>query len=182
MNIFYLHNDVTTCAEMHNNSHCVKMILEYAQLLSTAHRVLDGTVSTGLSQSGRRKTVYTLAPNLDTTLYSATHVNHPSAVWVRQSDANYIWLCNLLVALCEEYTHRYGKTHKVQRDGLCYLLLWNVPNNIPHGPFTEPTPAMPDEVKIAGDSIASYRNYYNVSKTHLAKWKSRPVPEWLATT
>jgi hypothetical protein len=182
MNIFYLHNDVTTCAEMHNNSHCVKMILEYAQLLSTAHRVLDGTISTGFSQSGRRKTIYTLASNLNAALYSATHVNHPSAVWVRQSDANYIWLCNLLVALCEEYTHRYGKTHKVQLDGLCYVLLWNVPNNIPHGPFTEPTPAMPDEVKIAGDSIASYRNYYNVSKTHLAKWKSRPVPEWLATT
>ena len=42
MNIFYLHRDVDTCAEMHNDKHVVKMILEYAQLLSTAHRVLDG--------------------------------------------------------------------------------------------------------------------------------------------
>jgi hypothetical protein len=167
---------------MHNNSHCVKMILEYAQLLSTAHRVLDGTITVGVSKTGRKQTRYVLPDNRESTLYGATHINHPSAIWVRHSDANYIWLCNLLVALCEEYTHRYGKTRKVQLDGLWYVLLWNVPNNIPHGPFTEPTPAMPDEVKIAGDSIASYRNYYNVSKTHLAKWKSRPVPEWLATT
>ena len=43
MNIFYLHNDPKICAEMHNDKHCIKMILEYAQLLSTAHRVLDGT-------------------------------------------------------------------------------------------------------------------------------------------
>ena len=183
MNIFYLDNDVQTCAEMHNNSHCVKMILEYAQLLSTAHRFLDGVPHVFKRETtGRQYTRYILDDSRDGVLYGATHINHPSAIWVRQSDANYIWLCNLLVALCEEYTHRYGKIHKVQRDGLCYVLLWNVPKNIPHGPFTEPTPAMPDEVKIAGDSIASYRNYYNVSKTHLAKWKSRPVPEWLATT
>jgi hypothetical protein len=88
----------------------------------------------------------------------------------------------MLTALCAEYTYRYGKTHKVELDGLAALLLNTLPTNISDEPFTEPTPAMPDEVKIAGDSIASYRNYYNVSKTHLAKWKSRPVPEWLATT
>jgi len=50
MNIFYLDNDPKVCAEMHNDKHCIKMILEYAQLLSTAHRVLDGTLSVGLSE------------------------------------------------------------------------------------------------------------------------------------
>jgi ribosomal protein L39E len=97
---------------------------------------------------------------------------------VRQSKENYIWLAKLLAALCEEYTHRYGKTHKVVRDGLCYALLNIVPNNIPDKPFTEPTPAMPDDVKIVGNSLASYRNYYIKNKTHLAKWKNRPIPEW----
>ena len=179
MNIFYLDHDVKKCAEMHNDKHCVKMILEYAQLLSTAHRVIDGTIGTGLSPSGRKKTTYTLSNTLlDSIFYSATHVHHPSAVWVRQSSENYIWLANMLLALCEEYTYRYGKTHKVERDGLCYALLKNVPNGIANSDFTQPTPAMPDEVKIAGDSIKSYRNYYINNKTHLASWKNRNRPEW----
>lgn len=42
MNIFYLDRDVSKCAEYHNDKHVVKMIIEYAQLLSTAHRVIDG--------------------------------------------------------------------------------------------------------------------------------------------
>ena len=187
MNIFYLDHDVRKCAEMHNDKHVVKMILEYAQLLSTAHRILDGIVEPGLSKTGRKKTVYRLPDERDSVLYGATHVSHPSAVWVRQSDRNYIWLANLLIALCEEYTYRYGKTHKIERDGLCYVLLKNVPNNIPIKIFTEPTPAMPDDCKILKeihtdryqlDSLLSYRNYYIKNKTHLAKWKNRSVPIW----
>ena len=42
MNIFYLDNDPVKCAEMHCDKHIVKMIIEYAQLMSTAHRMLDG--------------------------------------------------------------------------------------------------------------------------------------------
>ena len=182
MNIFYLDHDVYKCAEMHNDKHVVKMILEYAQLLSTAHRYLDGTQSIRLSKTGRKQTAYVLSGELEPVLYSATHINHPSAVWVRQSKENYIWLANMLIALCEEYTYRYGKTHKVERDGLCYALLKNVPNAIANSNFTQPTPAMPDDVKIAGDSIKSYRNYYINNKTHLASWKgkvnSRPIPHW----
>ena len=100
MNIFYLDHDVTKCAEMHNDKHVVKMILEYAQLLSTAHRVLDGTICDGFSDSGRRKKTYTLSDSRNDILYSATHINHPSAVWVRQSDTNYKWLQSMLVTLC----------------------------------------------------------------------------------
>jgi len=178
MNIFYLDHDVKKCAEMHNDKHVVKMILEYAQLLSTAHRVLDGTIVVGLSKTGRKQSRYVLSDNREPLLYSATHLNHPSAVWVRQSKENYIWLANMLLALCEEYTYRYGKTHKVERDGLCFVLLKNIPNNIANRDFTQPTPAMPDEVKISGDSIKSYRNYYINNKTHLANWKKRTTPEW----
>lgn len=179
MNIFYLHNDPRTCAQMHNDKHCVKMILEYAQLLSTAHRFLDGHPDHRLSTSGRKKTVYVLADHRDTTLYSATHINHPSAIWVRQSYNNYFWLSELLIELCKEYTHRYGKVHKVERDGLLNELL-HAPKNINlSAPFTEPTPAMPDDVKVLGDSIASYRKYYIQNKAHLAKWKNRPVPCWM---
>ena len=190
MNIFYLDHDVRKCAEMHNDKHVVKMILEYAQLLSTAHRILDGVLSAGVSASGRKKTVYVLADNRDTTLYSATHVNHPSAVWVRQSAQNYMWLAELLEECCKEYTHRYDKVHKVERDGLMQALKNQFPTNIPDRPFTEPTPAMPEDVKVLRevytdryelDSLASYRNYYIQNKTHLANWKKRDVPAWYIT-
>ena len=179
MNIFYLDPDVTKCAEMHNDKHCVKMILEYAQLLSTAHRILDGHERTVLSSSGRKKKVWELPDGRNDMLYTATHANHPSTVWVRQNQQNYIWLSQLLYALCKEYTYRYGKVHKVQREGLLEEL-FNWPMNIPMGEFTEPTPAMPDDVKVSGDSIKSYRNYYIKNKTHLANWKNRKVPDWYA--
>ena len=178
MNIFYLDHDVRKCAEMHNDKHVVKMILEYAQLLSTAHRVLDGVELSGLSDSGRKKKFWTLGDSRDYTLYKATHINHPSAVWVRKSAQNYMWLAEMLEVLCGEYTYRYGKVHKVERDGLMQLLKNEFPKNLPIAPFTEPTPAMPDDVKIIGDSIKSYRNYYINNKAHLANWKKRTTPEW----
>lgn len=159
MNIFYLSHDTTECAQMHVDKHCVKMILEYAQLLSTAHRVLDDV-------------------NADSIFYKATHVNHPSAVWVRQSCENYFWLYDLLVDLCDEYTCRYGKIHKVEWSGLLSELN-EAPLNIPDANFTQPTQAMPDEYKIADDSIQAYRDYYNGAKRALFSWKNREVPNFI---
>jgi hypothetical protein len=178
MNIFYLDKDPKTCAEMHVDKHCVKMILEYAQLLSTAHRVLDGIQVVGLSKSGRKQTRYEISDNRDGILYSATHINHPSAIWVRQSIPNYIWLAELLEMLCIEYTYRYDRVHKVESSGLMQTLKNNFPKNIPSGKWSEPTPAMPDEVKVENDSIQSYKNYYIKNKVHIAKWKGRSTPSW----
>jgi hypothetical protein len=154
------------------------MILEYAQLLSTAHRYLDGNVTVGLSVSGRKRTTYILDSTLNSILYASTHINHPSAIWVRKSPENYLWLANMLIALCEEYTYRYGKTHKVERDGLCFVLLKNIPKNIGNEGWSEPTPAMPEEFKVPGDSIQAYINYYVGAKKHLANWKKRTIPSW----
>ena len=42
MNIFYLHEDPIQNIKWHVDKHVVKMATEYAQLLSTAHRFLDG--------------------------------------------------------------------------------------------------------------------------------------------
>ena len=50
MNIFYLHENPKICAEMHLDKHSSKMLVEYAQLLSTAHRVLDGKEVTRLNK------------------------------------------------------------------------------------------------------------------------------------
>jgi hypothetical protein len=163
---------------MHLDKHVVKMILEYAQLLSTAHRVLDGHLMVGISDSGRKQTSWILSDHRHDILYKATHLNHPSAVWARQSRDNYVWLWKLLNALCKEYTFRYEKVHKVEREGLLEQLRF-VPSGIKEHPtFTEPTPAMPDIYKVPNNSRESYRNYYLGAKKDMAKWKNRNAPNW----
>ena len=179
MNIFYLHHNPTIAAQYHVDKHCVKMILESAQLLSTAHRILDGTETAGVSLTGRKKKVWKLEDDRNEKLYSATHVNHPSAVWARHSRANYVWLYSLLIELCKEYTYRYGKIHKCESSGLVEALD-EVPDNIcPLKPFTQPTPAMPEQYKIPGNSVVSYQNYYNGEKQRMFSWKKREQPNWI---
>ena len=177
MNIFYLDTKPDVCAEHHCDKHVVKMILEYAQLLSTAHRVLDGTESVGISKTGRKQTRFVLPDHRESVLYSATHINHPSAAWVRQSKDHYIYLHRLLTYTCAEYTKRYGKVHKVQRDDIMSTLyIPPVALDNKRG-FVEPPPAMPDYCKVAGDSVASYRNYYIKEKSRFATWKTK-APQW----
>lgn len=176
MNIFYLDHDTKKCAQMHVDKHCVKMILEYAQLLSTAHRILDGQEQQGKTKTGRSVKRWVLSDDRNDILYSATHVNHPSAVWVRKSLENYQWLYNMFKDLIQEYHYRYGKLHK------CAFLMSHLrfpPTKIPLVPFTQPTPAMPDEFKV-DDSIQSYHNYYNGSKQRMFSWKNRPTPYFIA--
>ena len=181
MNIFYLDPNPRICAEMHLDKHVVKMILEYAQLLSTAHRVLDGEKFIDKTANNRSIQRWRMQDiTLEKNLYKATHSNHPSAVWVRQSIKNYMWLAEMLEELCGEYTHRYGKVHKVERDGLMQMLKNNIPAMLYDNGFTEPTPAMPDAYKVTNDAITSYRNYYIHDKSKFAKWKNRETPQWFS--
>jgi hypothetical protein len=179
MNIFYLHKSPTLCAQQHCDKHVVKMLIEYAQLLSTAHRVLDGELFYGRTTNGRKITRYFHPdPAMNQELYKATHINHPSAIWVRQSKRNYEWLYDMWTALAAEYTYRYGKEHESFRKLEYHLLM--APKNISHNEFTEPTPAMQShkECIVENDSIASYRNYYKQAKKEFATWKKRETPDW----
>lgn len=178
MNIFYLNNDPELCARYHVDRHCIKMIVEYSQILSTAHRVLDGAEYID-SSSGRRIKRWKLGDARDKLLYKATHINHPSTVWSRQSRSNYLWLVNLLSELCKEYTYRYNKIHKCEQIGLVDMLFDNIPNNLLNNQFTEPTPAMPDIYKVNGDSVQSYINYYNGDKRRMFNWKNREIPHFI---
>lgn len=178
MNIFYLHNDPVEAARAHLDKHVVKMILEYAQLLCTAHRIIDGTEKVILSNSGRKKKVWQLNDDRDSVLYSATHINHPSAIWARRSSCNYEWLYQLFCATCDEYTYRYGKVHVT--DTKLRNVLRQHPNNIAKSSsnWSGPTPAMPDECKVPGDALASYKKYYIDKKADMAKWTNREPPSW----
>ena len=181
MNIFFLDRTPTTCAQYHNDKHVVKMVIEYAQLLSTAHRVLDGQQYWDKTKNGRRIKRYKMFNKfLDTELYLAAHVRHPSAIWTRQSIHHYNWLHDLWFALCKEYEYRYNREH------LTYTklnkILLKAPKGMPRGEWSDPPPAMPDDCKIDGDSLASYHKYYREHKSGFNNFKGRDEPYFLNTT
>jgi hypothetical protein len=174
MNIFYLHEDTKECAKQHLDKHVVKMILEYAQLLSTAHRLLDGYEYEGKSISGRKAMRWKLDDAREDNLYMASHMKHPSGIWCRESLDNYWWLYNLWRDLMKEYTFRYGKHHVAER---LIPFLSFPPNNIPVGAATPMPQCMPEQYKVP-DSIQAYKNYYIGDKQRFAVWTNRPIPEW----
>jgi len=163
---------------MHLDKHVVKMIIEYAQLMSTAHRVLDGEKYIDKTTNNRNIQRWRMKNEIiENSLMKASHVNHPSNIWVRASKQNYMWLYQMWTHLLAEYTHRYGKHHACEKYAK-YLCM--PPENIADIPFTEPTPAMPDIYKVTNDSIRSYQNYYIHDKSRFAKWKNRETPKWFS--
>ena len=166
MNIFYLDSDPVVAAEMMCDKHVVKMILESAQMLSTAHRVIDG------DEIADSKGMYKMA-----------HRNHPSTIWARSSAQNYTWLWGHMAALMREYTHRYGKIHATEQLKEC---LARTPTNILYGgKLTAPPQCMPDEYKCNpnsashADCISAYREYYLGDKMYMATWKFTEAPSWI---
>ena len=163
MNIFYLHLEPSVCASMHCDKHVVKMIVEYAQLLSTAHHMID------------------TVPNVQ--CYRPTHRNHPSAVWARASRCHYGWLQAMLKHLCLEYRARYHKAHKTERTGIVDALKAK-PLGLGDFTFSPPPQCMPDEYKCNpntashADTVLAYRTYYQADKAYFAKWKNTPIPSW----
>ena len=155
MNIFYIDTCPVKAAQMQCDKHVVKMVLESAQMLCAAHRVLEGGAPVP---------------------YKLAHKNHPSTIWTRTSTENYMWLNRYFGALCREYTYRYGKHHASER-----LLgpLALVPNGLTYSGFTDPPQCMPDYCK-GEDTVLAYQNYYILEKSRFAKWKKRSIPEWFS--
>ena len=164
MNIFFLAECPYKSAEMMVDKHVVKMIVETAQLLSTAHRLLDG--------HGEK---YIINDSRETLLYKVTHRNHPSSIWARTSLENYNWLADHLDGLLREYTYRYNRIHKTS--ALMYSL-GSPPLNLKEWDWTTPPSCMPEEYHIGG-YIDNYREYYRKAKSHIHKWTGREPPLWL---
>ncbi|HUB67695.1 MAG TPA: pyrimidine dimer DNA glycosylase/endonuclease V [Candidatus Methylacidiphilales bacterium] len=151
MNIFVLDLNPVKAAQYHNDRHCVKMIVETTQLLSTSLPYLE---------QGR------VGP------YKATHLNHPCSIWTRSCKGNYQWLWKLGIALCEEYTHRYGRVHGCKP----YLVDLKLSKPIPRRmtPFAQ---AMPERYRHQL-AVTAYRAYYMAEKRHIATWTNREIPYW----
>lgn len=171
MNVFATSECPVESAQHHCNTHNVKMIVELAQLLSTAHHELDGCIVG----------------------YKPTHKNHPNAKWVRETRMNYRWAYNHFKALCDEYIFRTGKVHK-SSELLGVLMV--APINIPKGELTPFAMAMPDEIKIRAMkesplaiATTAYRMYLNekykdwATRTDkrliIADWGIRGKPDWV---
>ena len=141
MNIFYLDSDPVKAAQIQYNKHVVKMVLESAQMLCTAHHHYD---------------------NGHNVPYKKAHYNHPSTIWCRQNASQYMWLYDHMIALGKEYTKRYKKTHLTITK--CAEVLKQLPPTIPETIFTEPPQCMPEQYKVIGDSLSAYWNYYEQEK------------------
>lgn len=160
MNIFLLDERPETAAILHCDKHVVKMPLETAQLLCTAHHVID-------------------EPQVESGLYKPTHVNHPCAVWVRESKCNYLWTFRLFRALSLEYQFRYGKVHKSWDTLEC--MLRHPPVGLTNTGMTPFALCMPDEYKQT-DPVQSYVDYYVAEKQDILEYTKRHAPPWAPIT
>lgn len=138
---------------MYCDSHVVKICLEAAQILCSVYWMNDVS-----------------AP------YKLSHKNHPVCVFARTSRANFDWVCRHGLALCKEYTGRYGKQHKSR-----LVIEWCMKHThlikfVKEGP-TPFALAMPDKYKT-NCPVESYRSYFREEKKHLHKW-IRNKPDWI---
>lgn len=152
MNLFILDEDIQKNVEYHVDKHVIKIIIEAAQLMSTA-----------------------------ISFYNIKGPYKPIRIcnlvrWCAFSRENYLWTYDYGIALCKEYTYRYNKIHKTQ-DKLETLKTYS--NSIPSKGKTTHVLAIKDYCKT-NDVVESYRKYYNFEKTHLFSWKKREVPYWIS--
>lgn len=202
MNIFFLAPDPAEAAVFHCDKHVVKMVLESAQMLSTAHRMLNGVATLVTAPNGRQRQLYLLPGEkprfelhvideetglqgwvlvIDNSLcYSATHAGHPCSKWVLESATNYRWLYRLMIELDKERQYRFtpelGKTIRELGD-----FLSRPPAGLSESGMTTPAQAMPVECK-RDDPVSAYRAYYIAHKQHIAAWSKRPTPSWFVST
>ena len=138
MNVFYLNHDPEQAALDHCSQHRAKMIIEYCQILSTAHRLLDNIDD----------------DNED--YYKVTHVNHPSVVWARESKYNYMWVYRCMAKLAQLMPNIAPQR--------LVKLLSKPPMNIPSTPFFYPPVAAPScfkELAKRNGVVYAYQHYCN---------------------
>jgi hypothetical protein len=155
MNIFVTDNCPTISAQALDNKRVVKMVLETAQLLSTAV-FINSTITNNI--------------------YKPTHIKHPCTIWAAATIGNWDWLLRHFIALSEEYSFRYNKQHASEKI-LPYLLEYRT--NIKSGsmtPFANCTrsEAMQIDFKHMHDTCEAYKKYL------LAKWyHDKSPPKWI---
>ena len=151
MNIFFLDANPKNAAQMQCDKHVVKMVLETAQMLSTAARAQGHDIG-----------------------YKSAYPKHPMTLWVGESPDNFAWTMIHGLELCKEYTFRYNRTHATEK-------IINDLYDVCKGDYmkkTEPPQCMPDKYK-SKSYIQAYRNYYLGDKKRFAKYTNRETPDFM---
>lgn len=185
MNIFYLSGDPKKAAEYHCDSHVVKMPVESVQMLVTS-RVLNNDLALQdvidhaefMSSTHSHPTLdldYPVYSDLFKTHYTPRMRNHPCTVWVRECYRGFGYLESLLKCLGEEYTKRYGKTHKS-------ILFYE---SLPPAKIrfkrrrAKPVPlAVGNCTRYSKQPVRTYREFYKIDKKSFAKWAYTETPYW----
>lgn len=154
MNIFPLDTDIKTAAKYNCDKHVNKIILEIAQMLSSAFK--------DIHVSG---------------IYKPAYFNHPMTIWARTSQANFKYMVDMAECLNVEKQYRFGSGDHASIFIVRYAwsIHWKIP--FPEVGLTKMPQCMPDEYKCE-DHVIAYRNYYIGEKSHLAKWTGRSIPKW----
>ena len=156
MNIFFLDKTPELSAEYLCDKHAPKMLLESAQMLSTAVQNYTGRIEE---------------------LYKPAYPNHPMTRWVGSTFSNFDWAFKNALWINNEYQYRFKKVHKSYRI-IEDILQNDYKEKIPEGKFVKPPQCMPDEYKNK-NYVTAYRDYYKGEKEYFAKWeKGRSQPEW----
>lgn len=154
MNIFVVDQDTMTCAKALDDLRLNKMIIETAQLLSTAMHEVGYTGND---------------------IYKSTHRNHPCAVWVRASSENYKWTLLYMSDLVEERQNRTGKNHKSYQ---IFNTLCGGAKMMPQGPLAPfvNCSAFKDDLIFEAYKM-TLRMKWNADKRP-PKWTNTSKPSW----
>lgn len=156
MNLFMTSLDPVQAAREHCNVHRIKMIVETAQMLCTAHRLIDGDER---------------ADKLG--LYKSTHVNHPCSVFVRENSNHYSWTYRLLEALCVDYAAVSNKPHATTR---LLSILKTQPRGIRVCNEFKPVIAAPEEFKSMAEDYGVPFAYKEYMCRKFRDWMTREKP------
>jgi len=193
MNIFALSRSPILSAQQMIDKHIVKMPTETCQMLHTNHLFFAFVDFYGYEPSLKELKQY--HKDFNSNLMKPAMLNHPSTVWARKSMHNAKWLYEHGLALCKEFTHRYGKEHGSESR------IKDMENfYIESASWEKATPvsiAMFDKYRIDRDVfyntarvefgietdewdfvIESYRHYYLEGKWRFAGWRKNRRPEW----
>lgn len=168
MNIFVLHKDPSIAASFYHDVHCRKMCVELSQVISNAY-TLDQLKLAPLTQKGTHRVW--------------SYRNHPVCVWARDRMSNFKWALEHAIALCGDFSYRFGKQHFCSD-----FVFWCAANqpDLPDGDLTEHPQCFKDfpELITPGNPVAGYHKYYNADKLSFVKkgkvvkntWTKRPIP------
>lgn len=165
MNIFATSPCPVESAVALDDTRVIKMILESAQMLSTA--------------------IYICSGHLHKDIYKPTHLKHPCTLWATASSGNWQWLYKHMDALCKEYTFRYKKQHS---SGRLLDLLWSYHTKfLPEGGISEfvnctKSASLERDFLSVSDVHLAYRMYLALkyaSAERKPRWTHRGPPVWL---